>query len=170
MKQDRFLTAILMGIIFIVILALVVFFVRREEQGYISEETPEGVVHNYVYALSTGDYEKAHGYIYQQNGSPSYGSFLSFATDFQSQFGRTGIQIHSSKIAGSEAYVEVYIIYSSTGPFDSGWRDTGTANLLLQDGQWKIILMPYPYFNWDWNSDSVKPSVRPSGSFRYAVE
>ena len=48
MKQDRFLTGILIGIGVLIIAALAVFFTRKDSQTYVADDTPEGVVHNYV--------------------------------------------------------------------------------------------------------------------------
>ena len=59
MKQDRFLTGILVGIAVLVVVALVAFFIRKDTQSYVSDDVPEGVVHNYVLAVLNGDYEKA---------------------------------------------------------------------------------------------------------------
>ena len=58
MKQDRFLTGILIGIGVLVVIALVVFFTRKDSQTYVSEDVPEGVVHNYVLAVLNKDYQK----------------------------------------------------------------------------------------------------------------
>ena len=56
MRQDRFLTGILIGIGVLVIAALAVFFIRRDGQSYVAENTPEGVVHNYVVSKLNKDY------------------------------------------------------------------------------------------------------------------
>ena len=59
MKQDRFLTGILIGIGVLVVVALAVFFSRKDAQTYVPDDTPEGVVYNYVLAVLNKDYEKA---------------------------------------------------------------------------------------------------------------
>ena len=58
MKQDRFLTGILIGIGVLIVIALAVFFTRKDSQTYVSEDAPEGVVHNYVLAVLNKDYPK----------------------------------------------------------------------------------------------------------------
>ena len=63
MKQDRFLIAILAGIGLLVVAAFVLFFVRQSNLNYVSDDTPEGVVQNFVLALHKGDYEKAYAYL-----------------------------------------------------------------------------------------------------------
>ena len=56
MKNDRFLLGILIGIGLLVALALGLYFLRQEQPAYVNDETPEGVVHNYVTAVQLGDY------------------------------------------------------------------------------------------------------------------
>ncbi|MBW2589509.1 MAG: hypothetical protein JRD71_02105, partial [Deltaproteobacteria bacterium] len=64
MKKDRFLIGILVGIGVLITAALVVFFTRQGDgQTYMQESTPDGVVHNYVLALQQGDFQKAYGYL-----------------------------------------------------------------------------------------------------------
>src|SRR5215207_10559593 len=75
MKQDRFLTGILIGIGLLVVLALAVFFTRKDTQTYVSDDTPEGVVHNYVVAVLNKDYEKAYGYLADLENKPTYEEF-----------------------------------------------------------------------------------------------
>ncbi len=59
MKQDRFLTGILIGIAVLIVIALAFFFSRQNTQTYVSEDTTDGVVNNYVLALLNKDYPKA---------------------------------------------------------------------------------------------------------------
>ncbi len=75
MKQDRFLTGILIGIGVLVLSALLVFFMRKDTQTYISEDQPEGVVHNYILAILNKDYEKAYGYLADLDNKPSFEEF-----------------------------------------------------------------------------------------------
>jgi hypothetical protein len=57
MKQDRFLLGILVGIGVLIVVALALFFTRQDNQDYVSDTTPEGVVHNYALALYKDDYD-----------------------------------------------------------------------------------------------------------------
>src|SRR5512134_2099174 len=75
MKQDRFLTGILVGIAVLVVIALAVFFIRKDTQSYLSEDAPEGVVHNYVLAVLNDDYQKAYGYLADLENKPTYEQF-----------------------------------------------------------------------------------------------
>ena len=59
MKQDRFLIVILGFILFLVVIAVGLFFIRQEPQTYGPEDSPEGVVRNFVLALQADDYSRA---------------------------------------------------------------------------------------------------------------
>src|SRR5215216_6237317 len=81
MKQDRFLMGILIGIGVLIIVALAVFFIRKDEQSYVPDDTPEGVVHNYVVSVLNKDYEKAYGYLADLDHKPTFDEFRdSFVT------------------------------------------------------------------------------------------
>ena len=55
MKQDKFLTGILIGIGVLILLALGLFFTRQDKREYVADATPDGVVHNYVLAVLNKD-------------------------------------------------------------------------------------------------------------------
>ena len=132
MKQDRFLIAILAGIGLLVVLAVVLFFTRQEPQAYGPENTPEGVVRNYVLAIQKEDYDRAYSYIYDEENKPSLTKFTqSFLME-----GRypenTSVQLGETNITGNKARVEVTIIYGSNDPFERTWDENNSA-LLTQE-------------------------------------
>ena len=150
MKQDRFLTGILIGIGVLVIAALAVFFTRRDSQTYISEDTPEGVVHNYIVAVLEKDYQKAYGYLADLDHKPEYEDFRqAFLSGYVNTNG-AAVDIGEAEVSGEEAFVEVALIYNPSDPFSTGYRDVQRAGLVLQDGAWKISSMPTYYF-WDYS-------------------
>src|SRR3990172_7942266 len=61
-NSDRILFAIVAGVIVLVVVAFVVAF-TRPEPAYQSEDSPEGITHNYLLALQQEDYERAYGYL-----------------------------------------------------------------------------------------------------------
>ena len=151
MKQDRFLTGILIGIGVLVVLALVVFFARRDTQTYISDDTPEGVVYNYVLAVLNKDYEKAYGYLADLEYKPTYEEFRRPFLNGQVNPNNTTVDVGISEINGDEASVEVTQIYNPSDPFSSGYRDTQRAILVNQNGAWKISSMPaYNFWDYSW--------------------
>lgn len=150
MKQDRFLTGILIGIGVLVIAALAVFFTRKDTQTYVSDGTPEGVVHNYVVAVLKKDYEKAYGYLADLENKPTYEQFRdAFLKGVVNPTGQA-VDIGGSEITGDTASVEVALIYNPSDPFSTGYRDVQRAVLVNQGGAWKISSMPSYYF-WEYN-------------------
>ena len=157
MKQDRFLTGILIGIGLLVIVALAVFFTRQDTQTYVSDETPEGVVHNYVVAVLNKEYEKAYGYLADLDNKPTYEEFHnSFLTGMVNP-DSSGVDIGQPDITGDDATVEVTLVHNSRDPFSTGYRDTQRAILVKQNGAWKISSMPqYNFFDYNWYQEMPK--------------
>ena len=150
MKQDRFLTGILIGIGVLVLAALAVFFIRRDSQTYVQDDVPEGVVHNYVVAILNKDYEKAYGYLADLENKPTYDEFQnSFLTGMLNP-GNSALDVGEADITGDNATVEVAMVYNPNDPFSTGYRDVQNAILVRQDGEWKISSMP-AYYLWDYN-------------------
>jgi len=157
MKQDRFLTGILVGIGVLVVVALAVFFTRKDTQTYVAEDTPEGVVHNYVLAVLNMDYEKAYGYLADLEYKPTFEEFRRPFLNGNVNPDNSAVDIGSSQISGNEASVDVAQIYNSSDPFSTGYRDTQRALLVKQSGAWKISNMPtYNFWYYDWYRDVPK--------------
>jgi hypothetical protein len=157
MKQDRFLLGILVGIGVLVVVALALFFVRQDEQEYVNDSTPEGVVHNYALALYRGDHKKAYGYLAEGESKPTYNEFSeSFFIHYMDP-GNFGVEIGETKIDGEQAFVVLYLIDSPSDPFSSGHRWTETARLERQGGEWKILQMPYNFWDYSWYEPTPIP-------------
>jgi hypothetical protein len=157
MKQDRFLTGILVGIAILVVLALAVFFIRRDSQAYILEDEPEGVVHNYVLAVLNGDYEKAYGYLADLEDKPTYEEFRDAFVTGMLNPGNSSVDIGESEITNDTAAVEVTMIYNSSDPFSTGYRNPGRAILVRQGEAWKLSSFPGDYFlAYSWYQEKIK--------------
>ena len=150
MKQDRFLTGILVGIGLLVVVALAVFFARKNTQTYLPEAKPEGVVHNYVLAILNKDYQKAYGYLADLDHKPTYEEFRGAFLRGMVNPNNSAVDIGGSEISSETASVEVAMIYNPSDPFSTGYRDAQRAALVKQNGAWKISSMPTYYF-WDYN-------------------
>ena len=157
MKQDRFLIGILIGIGVLIVLALAVFFVRRDQATYASEATPDGVVHNYVLAVLNRDYQRAYGYLADLSHKPTL-------TDFREAFavgrltpGSSGTKVGHAVVTGDTATVEVSMVYTPGDPFGGGdYNNVGSAQLVMQNGLWKISSMP-TYNLWDYGWYQAPP-------------
>ena len=157
MKQDRFLTGIVIGIGLLVVVALAVFFTRKDTQTYISDETPEGVVHNYVVAVLNKDYEKAYNYLADLENKPTYDEFHESFLIGTVNPNSSGVDVGLSDITGDDATVEVTLVYNPSDPFSTGYRDTQRAILVKQNGAWKISSMPqYNFFDYNWYQEVTK--------------
>ena len=157
MKQDRFLTGILIGIAVLVVIALAVFFVRKDSQSYVSESTPEGVVHNYVLAVLNGDYQKAYNYLADLEDKPTYEEFRDAFVKGIVNPNNSAVDIGEAEINNDTASVEVAMIYNPSDPFSTGYRDTQRAILVKQDGEWKLSSMPgYYFWEYSWYQETPK--------------
>src|SRR5512140_3284366 len=149
MKQDRFLTGILIGIALLIAAALAVYFTRHDQGAYVPETTPEGIVHNYVLAVLNRDYQKAYGYLADLDHKPTFDQFRqAFAVGRLTPSGN-GIKVGKATITGNDATVDVSMVYTPSDPFSSGYNNDGTAQLVRQNGAWKISSMP-TYNLWDY--------------------
>ena len=158
MKQDRFLLGILIGIGVLVVVALALFFIRKDNTlTYGPEDTPEGVVHNYVVAIFQGNYEKAYGYLADKKDKPTLEQFREAFLRNYINPEDNAVDIGETQISGSEAFVTVYIQYGSNDPFSSGNRNEERATLLKQNGKWKIEDMPSEFWYWNWYQPTPKP-------------
>lgn len=161
MKPDRFLMGILAGIGLLVALALTLFFLRRDSQAYGPADTPPGVVHNYILAVSRGDYERAYRYLAEVENKPTYDNFLQTFLTHRVDPANTAVQIgetqYTSKVS---ALVDLVLIHAGSGPFNESYRETNQASLVLDTttGEWKIQLMPYPYWAFDWYAPQSVPA------------
>ncbi len=151
MKQDRFLVGILVGIAFLVLVALVMFFVRKDRMDYVSDQNPDGAVHNYVIALYKHDYQKAYGYLADLEYKPDYEKFRQDMFMNQSGAQNIGVDIGSVEmISDTEAIVMISLIYNNSDPFSSGYRNEDKAYLVKQNGSWKIRQLSYNFWSYDW--------------------
>jgi hypothetical protein len=157
MKQDRFLTGILIGIGVLVVVALAVFFIRNDSQTYVSDDTPEGVVHNYVVAVLNKDYERAYSYLADMKNKPTYEEFRRAFLNGEVNPSSSAVDIGESKIVGDTATVEIALIYNPSDPFSTGWRNVQIADLVKQNGAWKLTLMPqYNLWGYNWYVEPPK--------------
>jgi hypothetical protein len=159
MKQDRFLTAILIGVAVLVVAALALFFIRGTDQPYLEENEPGGVVLNYVLALQSGDYEKAYSYLaeaYKDEPGPTFAEFRSYFLYDYNRFGNVSVSILSVDREADMVWVEVETIESGGGLFGGVYRYPDSAILILDNaGEWKLIRMPYQFWGWEWFGDAV---------------
>lgn len=146
MKEDRFLTGILIGIALLVVASLTLFFLRKDTQTYIMENSPEAVVHNYIFALQQEEYKRAYVYLADEQNKPTYAEFLRDVLNNNSD----DAQIGEVDIWDDTASVELVFTNTRGGIFFDYYEYTETAFLIQQNGEWKITDMDNHYWYWDW--------------------
>lgn len=152
MKQDRFLTYILIGIGILVLIALGLFFTRGDTaMTYGADDTPEGVVHNYIVAVFRADYEKAYSYLADKPAKPTLEQFRqSFLQNYVNP-DNVGVDFGATQLNGPDhAVVTLNIQYGNNDPFSSGYRNEELASLVKQNGIWKLEQMPFYFWAYDW--------------------
>jgi hypothetical protein len=145
MKQDRFLLVILAGIGLLIIVAIALFFVRQNSQTYGPDDTPEGVLRNYVLAINQEDYARAYDYLLETDTKPDFERFQRNLSRKTSIIDRTALKIISVDQIGNEAEIEVILSREGVELFDTRYSTQRTVKLVLQDGVWKLSSMPYPF-------------------------
>ena len=158
MKQDRFLTGILMGIGVLILLALGLFFMRKGTKEYKTADSPEAAVFNYVLAITKKDYKTAYPYLAEKANKPTYEQFRQSFFSGNVNAENVGVDIGKTEIDGDAALVDLTLVYSSNDPFSGGYNNTDRAQLLKQSGEWKITYMPYNFWSYDWYPQAT-PSI-----------
>ena len=158
MKQDKFLTGILIGIAALILLALVLFFTRRDgRQAYAAGGSPEDVAHNYVLAVLNKDYQKAYGYLADLEHKPTYEEFRQSFFNGMVNSTNAGMEVGTAEINGDEAVVTLSIYYSVNDPFTSRYASEDRALLVKQNGAWKLSSMPNNFWDYNWYQKPFKP-------------
>ena len=150
MNQDRFLITILLAVGMLVVAALGLFFIRQDARRYGPEYNPEGVVRNFVIAIHDEDFERAYSYLKDSPKKPDYQDFRQPFLGARLDTSNVSVRITETNISGNEAVVNLILTHGGTHPFQGSWRDSGRALLVLEEGNWKLYQMPYPYWGWDW--------------------
>jgi hypothetical protein len=148
-KQDRFLIAILAGIVVLVVAAFVLFFARQANLNYVNDDNPAGVLQNYVLALHKGDYQKAYNYLASSKDKPAFEDFRRPFMMKETDISQADIQVGTVNLVEDEATVELLTAHFGDSPFSS-YRNSERATLKKEQGFWKIREMPYPYWQYNW--------------------
>ena len=144
-SSDRFLIVIIIGIVLLAAGALAVTL-TRPEPTYQSEDTPEGVAHNYLLALLKEDFSLAYSYLsHNLNSYPldtetfaeevsRYSRSLRYGTE-------TALSVESARVVGSRTIVRVREShFRSGGLFESRqWTSFFEMDLRLESGSWKVV-------------------------------
>jgi hypothetical protein len=157
MKQDRFLTGILIGIGVLILLALGLFFTRKDTKEYVVVDSPDAAVFNYVLAITNKDYKTAYTYLADKENKPTYEQFRQSFFSGNVNANNVGVEVGKAEVDGDAALVNLTLVYSSSDPFSGGYSNTDRAQLVKKNGEWKITYMPYNFWAYDWYQVTPKP-------------
>ncbi len=145
MKQtDRFLLAIIAGIVVLVVVALTLAFTRTAQE-YLPETTPGGVAYNYLLAIKERDDVRAYGYLAPEiAGYPaSVDTFTADSDRYAWNFSRdsASISVGNERITDDRAVVTLNETrFDAGGLFNSSqYTNSFTITLRRQGDTWKII-------------------------------
>ena len=143
---DKFLMAIVAGVVILVIAVLAVALLRPNQPSYEPDDTAEGVAHNYLLALQLEDYARAQGYLSRfLPGRPTdaetmerhvQGNRWSFGTYDDD----VSLAIEAVEVTGNRGKIVVRrTVFSRGGLFESGQRsDTFDMTMRREGGIWKV--------------------------------
>ena len=148
MTRDRFLLGIFLGIGVLVVAALILFFARKGESGYVADSTPAGALQNYIVALQRHEYERAYSYVADSPAKPDLIHFEEPFISYQGQaVSNALIEIGETipDAQGQTAVVQFTQLQGNQGLFENTTRAQMSASLVRQKGAWKISSIPYPF-------------------------
>lgn len=150
MKSDRFLTSILVGIAVLAVLAVVLFFVRQGGQAYTGDNSPQGVVQDYLLAVSQDNFDLAYQSLAQMSPMPTLAQFQQYFLNSRQSTAGVSVQVGETSVAGDQASVMMVFIQPDSSPFGTASHLQQMASLTRQNGAWKITQMPYPFWDYSW--------------------
>lgn len=158
MKQtDRFLLAIIAGVVLLVIAALALAL-TRSPQAYQPETTPDAIAFNYVLALKHGDTARAYGYLAPElkGYPPDAETFAADVNRYNWSFDRDAATIAVGTVRPGDERTTVTVSetrFSQGGLFNSGQYTTSFEVTLRPEGDtWKIV-EAQSYWAPCWNQD-----------------
>jgi len=157
--SNRLLIAIVIGAVALVGIAIGVTLLRPEPD-YLTDDTPEGIAHNYLFALEKGEYQRAYSYL--SPTLPGYPidleSFTEEVEDNPYRFDMhedSTLRVDSVISTGNSASITINETNFYSGDIfgSNEYTSTFKMKLSLEDGEWKIIESD-SYFAWCWDRDS----------------
>lgn len=143
---DKFIMGIVAAVALLVIIAFTVAFLRP--RTYQPDDTPEGVAHNYLFALGQGDYARAYSYLsprlagYPPSAEAFADTVWSNRWRFRLDDNSITLKVTSARrVTDERAFVSVdERRWHQDGLFRNS-SSTHTFEMVLrqEEGQWKII-------------------------------
>jgi hypothetical protein len=153
LKMDRFTWAVVIVVVLLLVGAVVTLSLTggrgiENTESYLTEDSPEAVIHNAYVAVLNGDVTRARQY-YSTRVLEDEDSM--FKNRFESFYGgdlNRRLRILTVERQSEESALATIALdnYSVGGLFDSGsWTQRQTLTLIREDGRWKIDSMIFFY-------------------------
>jgi hypothetical protein len=155
LASDRVLAGIVAAVV-VLVAAAVVLTVIRPAAEYQSEDTPAGVVFNYLLALQRGDYDRAYGYLSRSLDCYPV-TVTQFSSDLTGNYYMNGIEAKSWSVeqkssTGVRATVSVSeTAFRGAGLFEGGQASTNfDVDLVRPAQEWRIVYAGQYFNRWRW--------------------
>ena len=158
-SSDKMLVGIVAGIVLLVVVALVATLTRPPAE-YQAEDSPGGIVHNYLLALKQEDYQRAYRYLSPSIKCypPSVSAFTADVRGNSWSFGGRGESsswaVEDLTVRGDWATVEVAETrFQDPDLFESGQSFSRfEVELTLEEEGWRLIDGDRYFASWTWTS------------------
>jgi hypothetical protein len=152
--MDRNLKYFLTALIILGGLAVGAFFIKARQTDYLSDNTPEAVVHNYLLAVQRKDAAMLQRLLLPTEDTPSASDVAAALAGGEVSLADISVQILDAQLLGDQALVTLKF-WANNGLFDGGYSYQEIARLQQVDGRWYVTQMPYPIWSWNWGQEGV---------------
>jgi hypothetical protein len=149
---DRFLTAILVGLAALLLIAAGALILARQPAPTLPADTPGGTIQRFYQALDREDYDAAYDLLSDRlKNKPTRAAFIEYHLEDRSYYdGRNSrLRITEERVRNDSAFVVVQIThyYNDPGPFGGSgeWDTKETFTLRHEADIWRISELPYGY-------------------------
>ncbi len=125
----------------VVLLVLAAFITSNRAPNQLDASTPEGIVQSYLTAIIEGRHDEAARYFTKESECDASDIDRAYISD------TLRVNLVSSEIKGSSAYVKIDADTSSGGLFEDGYIESHTYRLNQEGSNWRIAGIPWPL--WD---------------------
>jgi hypothetical protein len=154
MKTSRLANIIVSVVAIIILIFLVTLFINQNQANYISEDQPNGIVNNYILSLVKSDYKKAYSYLADVPNKPGFTKFQDDISQSKSLINNANVTIGEVIQEGQTATVQLNIRQNyERNLLTNPDLYNKSAQLIMEDGSWKISSMPEPYWSEEWHKD-----------------
>lgn len=154
MKTSR-IPKIIVSIIAIAILTLfVIMYIDQNKAEYLSDDTPNHVIHNYILSTNQKDYDRAFTYLSSDFTEPTFEEFQQTLSQQEDLIKNSNITIGEVSIEGDMATVQLNIRLSyQRNLLTNPDLYKKSSQLIWDNGSWKITSMPEPFWSEEWGSE-----------------